>query len=100
MFLGQHCHASNFPAFIPHYQQALLGLDQYLDEFDRDMLNLNLKACFAILSFLENKCQQCLAVSQGATSADHQNGVDAMTGIDEESPRVNIAHYKYAWRLV
>lgn len=101
MLLGQHCHVSSFPAVIPHYQNALLVLDQYLDEFDRDMLNLNLKACFSILSHLENKSQQFLDASKGATSADPMDeDFDSMTGIDDESPRLYIAPYKYAWRLV
>lgn len=37
-------------------------LHQYLDEFDRDMLRLNLKTCFAILSYLETKCLHTTAL--------------------------------------
>ena len=103
MLLGQHCHASDFPSTVANYQRAQHALDQYLDEFDRDMLHLNLKACFAILSYLENKCQRLLLASQNATAAcmdaDDDSSSDANCTDDEEPPRVNIASYRLAWRL-
>jgi cap1 methyltransferase len=75
MFLGQS--AQNTTADV----QVANHLYRNLDEFDRDMLNLNLKACFTILSHLENK------------------GKKVNFEEVEERPIVNIAAYRYAWRL-
>jgi len=101
MLLGQNCPLSNFPANLPHYSRAQLAFTSYLDEFDRDMLNLNLKACFSILSYLESKCQRLLS-SRGNVRMDvidDGNGMSDGSSMEEE-PRVNIASYRYAWRLV
>ena len=58
-------------------------LDAYLDQFDQDMLNLNLKACFAILSELERK----------AASGEMGNGNTF------HHPSLNIELYQESWRL-
>ena len=62
-------------------------LEAYLNEMDRDILNLNLKACFAILSSLERKTR---AVASGN---------DDETQWCPERPAVNVEMYKHAWRL-
>jgi hypothetical protein len=69
--------ATKHPA--PFYSR----LGTYLDRVDMDMLTLNLKACFAILSALERKA----AVLQ--------------TGgfWKEKRPSIKINAYKLAWRL-
>jgi cap1 methyltransferase len=66
-----------------HYSR----LDKYLDDFDRDILSLNLKACFAILTCLERKA--------AANCAWHES---EDTWIPER-PHVNVNIYKHAWRL-
>ena len=96
MLLGQNCFVSNFQATVPDYERAKLVLLRYLNEFDRDMLNLNLKACFAILSYLENKSQEYFGRIQNMAVDDND---DEDETIEDEVPRVNIASYKYAWRL-
>lgn len=63
-------------------------VDEYIDQFDRDMLLLNLKACFAILSRLERK-----------TVAREANGNIGDIQFQEESDRVNIKMYKHGWQL-
>jgi len=60
-------------------------LEHYLDTFDRDLLSLNLKACFTILSFLENKCIS-IAGSQTNQFAAERHAVD-------------VGAYKRVWRL-
>lgn len=62
------------------------ALFRYLDQMDRDMLELNLKACFAILSCLERKT----AAMETSSYYDSE---------DEEGPKVNVDMYKTAWRL-
>jgi cap1 methyltransferase len=56
----------------------LPSLPLYLDTFDRDMLQLNLRACFSILTCLENRtrCEE-----------------------SESEQWVDISRYKQAWRL-
>jgi hypothetical protein len=65
------------------------SLDKKLDEFDRDLLQLNLKACFGILSTMDRK-----------TAAQDSWAMQD----DEESwelhlPLVNVEMYRHAWRL-
>ena len=64
-------------------------LDEFLDNFDRDMLLLNLKACFAILSHLERK------------SASNESNKNKRRGIEfrENRKRINIKMYKHGWQL-
>lgn len=63
-------------------------VDTYLDEFDRDMLLLNLKSCFAILSRLERK----------TASKEVSNSI-AQSEFREDRQRINIKHYKHGWQL-
>lgn len=65
---------------------------RYLDEFDRDLVNLNLKACFAILSYLENKCERYAHLDYPEPGINLYN--------NDEVHSVNIASFKSAWRLV
>jgi len=91
MLLGRCCPLSNYP-HLASYDRDQSFLSGYLDQFDRDLLNLNLKACFSILSYMESKCQQI------RNGGDHSMEVDEDYG--KEAPRINIASYKYTWRLV
>lgn len=68
--------ASQPPA---HYQT----LNSYLDEFDRDLLDLNLKACFAILSTLDRKAS---SGESGYGQGGHRTAL-------------NIELYQNAWKL-
>lgn len=61
-------------------------LHHYLDQFDCDLLNLNLKACFSILSYLESK----MMVTRHT---------DADSVYLPERPFVNVESYKNAWKL-
>jgi cap1 methyltransferase len=63
-----------------------LDLDTCLDEVDGDILDLNLKSCFAILSYLERKLTQ-----------DYGGGSDPWYS---HRPRVNVELYKHAWGLI
>jgi cap1 methyltransferase len=62
-------------------------INQFLDDCDRDLLTLNLKACFAILSCLERKAE---ALSSGDGESYHWR---------PKRPMVNVEMYKDAWRL-
>lgn len=62
-------------------------IDRFLDDCDRDLLTLNLKACFAILSCLERKAE---ALSSGDGGSYHWR---------QKRPIVNVEMYKDAWRL-
>jgi cap1 methyltransferase len=66
-----------------HYSR----LDKYLDDVDRDILSLNLKACFSILTCLERKA--------AANCAWHEWKESWIP----ERPHVNVNVYKHAWRL-
>jgi cap1 methyltransferase len=66
-----------------HYWQ----LDRYLDDVDRDIFTLNLKACFAILS--------CLDRRTAATQVWNQEN----DGWYSEPPQLDVEVYKHAWRL-
>eukprot|EP00934_Nitzschia_sp_Nitz4_P005151 Nitzschia sp. Nitz4//scaffold58_size112336//18950//20302//NITZ4_004018-RA/size112336-processed-gene-0.60-mRNA-1//1//CDS//3329554944//5141//frame0 len=65
---------------------AYTTLLSYLDEFDRDLLELNLKACFSILSCLDRKAA---VLGSGGSYQSWYN----------EGPAVNVNMYKVAWRL-
>jgi cap1 methyltransferase len=67
--------------------KATNHLYHYLDQFDCDLLHLNLKACFSILSYLESK----MMVTRET---------DADSVYLSERPFVNVESYKYAWKLV
>lgn len=64
-------------------------LVHYLNTFDRDLLNLNLKSCFSILSYLELKCNRTSAATQSQLST-----------VNDFTVLVSIDAYKYAWRLM
>ncbi|KAL7569194.1 hypothetical protein ACA910_016754 [Epithemia clementina (nom. ined.)] len=65
----------------------------YIDTFDRNLLRLNLKACFSILTRLENLHQQQQA-------ADCHDGQDWYDDFKPSSTRVvDIAAYKHSWKL-
>ena len=63
-------------------------VDAYLDKFDRDMLMLNLKACFAILSRLERKI----------ASKEVNNSI-SQSEFRKDRQRMNIKLYKHGWQL-
>lgn len=64
-------------------------LDNYLDQIDHDILALNLKACFAILSHLERKT----ATRNFCESRDNDNFSKKLL------KRINVKMYKDAWQL-
>ena len=64
-------------------------LDTTLDEFDRDLIQLNLKTCFAILSCLDRKTE--------AQKSWNMQGVEEPW--ETELPPLNVSAYKHAWRL-
>mmetsp|Transcript_26766 Transcript_26766/g.62561 ORF Transcript_26766/g.62561 Transcript_26766/m.62561 type:complete len:464 (+) Transcript_26766:178-1569(+) len=68
----------------------LSRVDNYIDQFDRDMMVLNLRACFSILSRLERK-----------TTAAQQNHSTFGKSREFERGRknINIKRYKHAWQL-
>jgi len=94
-------------------------VDNYLDQVDHDMLVLNLKACFAILTTLrrrqnrkrnncndvkkeetdstkvddEDECGSDYDYAKSLSSRDHNNFSD------EERNRNNVKMYKHAWQL-
>ena len=63
-------------------------VDAYLDQFDRDMLILNLKACFAILSYLERK------IIPGDS-----NKCRIDVHFKKNHDPINIKMYKHGWQL-
>jgi cap1 methyltransferase len=73
--------------FLGVSEKVSSRIDEFLDDIDRDLLTLNLKACFAILSCLEGKAAALLAGNH-----DEQQWYP-------ESPAVNIHLYKHAWGL-
>jgi cap1 methyltransferase len=68
-------------------------LAEYLNKFERDLTSLNLKACFAILSYLERKYMHLLQ------SSDSEQWDDFYCDDADHTSRVNIAAYKIAWNL-
>jgi cap1 methyltransferase len=88
LYLGRPCALSNYPLDI-NYKQKEAYLFNYLDEFDRDICALNLKANAAILWYLEKKCL---------------NRVQGLNNDDEDDPyyemsRISIPLFRIAWRL-
>lgn len=96
MLLGNGCPKSNF-MHLTSYRERSVALLCYLDEFDRDMLTLNLKSCFCILTHM----------SGGGLTTSREMNAEQMTfeesdydsDTSTESPRVHIASYKFAWGL-
>ena len=76
---AQHWQSRMFLCIVP--TSTSLRFTVYLDMCDRDMLFLNLKACFNILSFLESK----------GWNADKSNDVHH---------QVDVSVYGRAWRLL
>lgn len=75
----------------PEDKMRYAEFDSKLDEFDKDLLQLNLKACFSILSLLDRKA----AARTSWQISMHGGGASW----DPELPPVNVAVYKQAWRL-
>ena len=73
--------------FLGNIGGESLQLERYLAEFDRDMLALNLKACHAILSYMEAKSVN----PSGQNFPNHLWEVRAGADVDD---------YKLAWHLV
>jgi cap1 methyltransferase len=86
IFLGESISGSGSMKLDDDEEEVVNHLYHYLDQFDCDLLNLNLKACFSILSYLERK-----VMVTRRSSAD-------MVYLPER-PFVNVESYKYAWRL-
>ena len=88
LYLGRPCTISNYPSDID-FGKKEAALWRYLDEFDRDLCALNLKANFAILTRMERNC----------LSLVEDRCVQADDNIDYEVTRVSIPLYRIAWRL-
>lgn len=73
---------------VQYNMYSLSKLHHYLDEFDHDLCNLNLKACVAILTYLETKSESLMATSKDMD----EDEFDAL--------KININSYRYAWRLL
>jgi cap1 methyltransferase len=71
---------------LVHPKSHYAEFDEYLDRFDRDMLLLNLKACFQILTTLERKT--------GETTG--RNGDWQKKPLQHS---LNVKIFKHAWRL-
>jgi cap1 methyltransferase len=98
----QWCNHMYLESPCPYTDNALLGnssnfadaercLARYLNEFDRDLSHLNLKACFSILSYLESKYMYIQASNHSAQWGEFRSNIEA--------PRINIASYRIAWCL-
>jgi cap1 methyltransferase len=87
---GPHWISSVLIANCLQYETSYYeGLDLYLDKIDRDMLVLNLKACFAILSHLERK----------TTSGKVQESLHGSNPMCQDKSILNVNRYKHAWQL-
>lgn len=73
-------------------QTQLKAFMGYLDKFDHAMASLNLKTCFSILSFLENKCLMINCPTYDGSEHNDDN--------EEDAPLIDIEAYKVAWRLI
>ncbi|KAG7343932.1 FtsJ-like methyltransferase [Nitzschia inconspicua] len=69
-------------------------LDDYLDTVDRDLMRLNLKACFEILSNLERKTASLVESSE----CPHVQGVERWQRNSKQEQRL-IKMYRHAWNL-
>jgi cap1 methyltransferase len=67
------------------FEGKMLLLEHYLSVFDRDLLSLNLKACYAVLSYLEAK---------------GMNGGNAYFHATSTGNSVDVESYKYLWNLI
>lgn len=71
--------SSPFPTTVASLStNQIKRLHQYLDEFDRDMLRLNLKTCFAILSYLETKCLHTTTLEPDEDDEDEEEDDEAL----------------------
>lgn len=61
---------------------------QYFDEFECDVLSLNLKACHMILTYLEGKRKRL------------EEGVDIPLGFKSPNSSVDMEAYRYIWNLI
>ena len=68
------------------------SLDTKMDEFDHDLLQLNLKACFAILSCLDRK-------TAAAQNSWNMQDMGETSSWQPEIPSLNVNNYMHAWRL-
>ena len=75
----------------PEHKIRYAELDNKLDEFDKALLELNLKACFSILSLLDRK-----AAAKTSWQISMQGGGAPW---DSELPPLNVEAYRQAWRL-
>jgi cap1 methyltransferase len=73
---------------LAHEKSYYADFDNYLDRFDRDMLLLNLKACFQILTTLERNTAE-------ATRGENLHGKQN----EHSSNNINCNIYKQAWQL-
>jgi cap1 methyltransferase len=95
MFLGLNWAKSRGTVSIANEIEDRLF--RYLNKFDYNLFNLNLKACFAMLSYLERRCMK-YSKHYGNTLISCDDNDDDST--DEESFQVlNIASYRCAWQL-
>ena len=110
LYLSRPCAISNYAATDINYNKKETELLRYLDEFDRDMYQLNLKATFAILAYIERKYLQ-RGILNEVEDGDDSEGSDADSeypyGFDDDDDeddqnvqsRINIPLYRMAWRL-
>jgi cap1 methyltransferase len=106
LYMSRPCTVSNLPSSDINYIDKEVELLRYLDEFDRDMYMLNLKASFAILSYIERRyLQQVICMNEGENSdgsdVDVNDPYDLVedNDVSDEAFRVNIPMYRMAWRL-
>lgn len=62
--------------------------DRYLDEFECDVLSLNLKACHMILTYLEGKRKRL------------EGGLDIPLRFKSPNSSVDMEAYRYSWNLI
>ena len=80
------------------YSDKKLDGTTYFDRFDRDMLQLNLKSCFAILTHLENRRMRG-EWGYGDSDNDEHASNGKQGGLSSRT-RIHFAAYKAAWRLM
>jgi hypothetical protein len=73
---------------------AYQDFDDWLHEVDRDMMRLNLKACFDILSTLARKIA---SLTEGGTDQYHAQGNELEQSMEKE--KQIIKQYRHAWGL-
>jgi cap1 methyltransferase len=87
LYLGRPCTVSSY-TYDSNYGNKEAVLFRHLDEFDRDLCMLNLKANVAILSHMVRNW-----------SLDQGGFHDEKDDLDDEISRINIPLYRIAWRL-